>query len=92
MSATVDFGYNYVFDLALRLSAEEQAQLLRELSGKSLSSQEKRESFLPESDATPYSPDEFYEFLLRGPVIDEEHIRLMQDAREEVNRCGPMSW
>ena len=52
----------------------------------------KRESFLPGPDESPYSPEEFYEFLLRGPVIPEEQIELMLAAREEVNRCGPISW
>lgn len=89
MSTTIRYGYDYVFGLALHLSPEEQERLLRELPS---TSKDKRESFLAASDATPYSSEEFCEFLLRGPVIDEEHIQLMLDAREEVNRCGPMSW
>ena len=93
MSTTIEYGYNYIFDLASRLSPEEQKQLLRELSDNSSStSKERRESLLSEPDAAPYSPDEFYEFLLHGPVIDDEHIRLMLEAKEEVNRCGPILW
>ena len=91
MSTTIEYGY--VFDLATRLSTEEQIRLLRELSGNIPSIPYKmQESFLPESDNIPYSPEAFYEFLLRGPVIEEKQIRQMSDAREEVNRCRPISW
>jgi hypothetical protein len=93
MSTITGFNYDYVFNLAARLSPEEQARLLRELpNGTSSKPVEKYGGFLSEPEETPYSPDEFYEFLLRGPVIDEEHIEFMLDAREEVNRCRPISW
>ena len=93
MSALTVFNYDYVFNLAVRLSPEEQARLLRELpNGTPSKPVEKYGGFLPKPDVTPYSPDEFYEFLLRGPVIDEEHIGFMLDAREEFNRCCPISW
>ena len=93
MSVTTGFSYDYVFNLASMLSPEEQTRLVRELpSGISAKPVNKSESFLPEPDDTPYSPEEFCEFLLRGPVIDEEHIELMLAAREVVNRCQPISW
>ena len=112
-SATTGFSYDYVFDLALRLSPEEQGRLLRELPNGTMSrdtmskdivskdivlgssaaeADEKRECFLSETDAVPYSHEEFYDFLLSGPVIDEEHIQLMLEAKGEVNRCHPISW
>jgi len=93
MSVATGFNYDYVFNLASLLSTEERTRLVRELpNGISAKPETKYESFLPESDAAPYSAEEFYEFLLRGPVIPEEQIELMQAAREEVNRCQPISW
>ena len=98
MSAATSFNYDYVFNLASLLSTEEQTRLIRELpngtSVKGISAKpvEKSESFLPEPDRPPYAPGEFLEVLLNGPVIDEEHIELMLAAREEVNKCRPISW
>jgi len=93
MSAATGFSYDDVFNLASLLSPEEQTRLVRELpKGISAQPEWKRESFLTEPDDTPYSAEEFCEFLLRGPVIPEEQIELMLAAREEVNRCGPISW
>ena len=93
MSTATGFSYDYVFNLASLLSAEEQTRLVRELpNGTSTKPEWKRESFLPEPDDAPYSPEEFLEFLLNGPVIDEEHIEHMLAAREVVNRCRPISW
>jgi len=93
MSAAAGFSYDYVFNLVSRLTPEEQERLIRELPGvPSLKSKEKHESLLSEPDGTPYSPEKFYQFLLSGPVIDEEHVQMMLDAREEINRCQPISW
>jgi len=93
MSAAIGFNYDQVFNLASLLSPEEQTRLLRELPNSiSAKPKEQSESFLPEPDATPYSSEEFLEFLLNGPVIDEEHIGLMLAAKEEINRCHPISW
>ena len=73
-----DYGYDYVFELASKLSPEEQGRLVWEL---------------PNSAAQkPYCAEEFCEFLLRGPVIDETQIQLMIEAKEEVNKCRPISW
>jgi len=83
VSTIIGLSYDYVFDLAVQLPPEEQRRLIRELPSDFSSK---------EQDAVPYSPEEFYQFLLRGPVIDEEQIQLMLDAREEVNRCHPISW
>jgi len=75
-------GVRGYLEIALQLSPEEQEQLLQELSnGALLKSGTKRESFFSEAEDAPYSPEEFYEFLLRGPVIDETQIQLMLDAK-----------
>ena len=93
MSLTTNYGYDYVFELASRLSPVERERLARSITGNiTPESSEKHESFLPESDDVPYSPEMYSEFLLRGPVIDEKQIQLMLGAREEVNRCRPISW
>jgi hypothetical protein len=96
MSVVARTSYDYVFNLASLLSPEEQTRLVRELpkSVSEVSAKPKinyeHESFLPDQDTPPYAPGEFYEFLLQGPVIDEEHIELMLAAREEVNKCQPI--
>ena len=77
MSATTTLDYDYVFELATKLSKEEQDRLLREL---------------PRASLPPYSREKFLEFLRNGPVIPEENIQLMLEAREEINRCQPISW
>jgi hypothetical protein len=97
MSATVNFDYDHVFNLASQLSPEERTRLLRELPrGKTPKSEIKYESefesFLPAPDAPLLSREEFLEVLRNGPVIPEEQIELMLAAREEVNKCQPISW
>ena len=82
MPITTNYGYDYVFELASRLSPVEKRRLVRNITGRDTS----------EPGLAPYSPEKFYEFLLSGPVIEEEQIQLMQDAREEVNQCRPISW
>ena len=77
MSTTTELDYDYVFELATKLSKEEQGRLVREL---------------PRASLPPYCPEKYLEFLLHGPVIPEENIQLMLEAREEVNRCQPISW
>jgi hypothetical protein len=81
--------------LATLLSPEEQKRLLRELPSSKTAKPEIKyeyESFLPDPDTPLYSPEEFLEILLRAPVIPEEQIELMLAAREEVNKCQPISW
>ena len=77
MSATTELDYDYVFELATKLPKEEQDRLMREL---------------PNASLPPYCHEKYLEFILRGPVIPEENIQLMLEAREEVNKCQPISW
>jgi len=95
MSVATGFNYKYVFDLAVQLSPEEQKRLVRELPNSTAPKpKEQFESFLPDPDEEeePYDNEEFYQFLLNGPVLSEEHIQRMLDAREEVNKCRPIVW
>jgi len=95
MTATTGFNYNYVFDLAVQLSPEEQKRLVQELpNGTAPKPKEKFESFLPDPDEEeePYDHEEFCQFILNGPVLSEEQIQRMLDAREEVNKCRPIVW
>ena len=77
MSTTTGLKYDQVFELATQLSKEEQDRLIREL---------------PNASLPPYCREKYLEFLLRGPVFDEASIQLMQEAREEINKCQPISW
>ena len=95
MSATTAFNYNYVFDLAVQLSPEEQKRLVRELpNGTETKPVRNFGSFLPEpgEEEEPYDHEEFCQFILNGPVLSEEQIQRMLDAREEVNKCRPIVW
>jgi hypothetical protein len=93
MPATIAFNYDQVFELVMQLSPAEQTRLVQELPKETIQKVEKsRESFIPEDDGAPYSHEEFLEFLLHFPVIGEEQIQLMLEAREEVNKCQPISW
>jgi hypothetical protein len=92
MTATTGSNYNYVFDLAVQLSPEEQKRLVQELpNGTAPKPKEKFESFLPDPDEEeePYDHEEFCQFILNGPVLSEEQIQRMLDAREEVNKWQP---
>lgn len=86
MSTTNDFGYDYVFELAKQLTPEEKAKLAQSLQADAVSS--KRE---PEPKRK-MSPEEYYELLMNGPVLSEEEIQLMLDAKETVNQCQPISF
>ena len=93
MSLTTNCGYDYVFELASRLSLAERERLARSITGHNiLDPGKKPESFQPESNHDPHSPEDLCEFVLRGPVIEDDQIQFLRDADEEVNRCRPISW
>jgi hypothetical protein len=36
------------------------------------------------------SKQEYYEFLMKGAVINENDIQLIQNAKKEIDRCRPI--
>jgi hypothetical protein len=89
MSTTLE--YHHVFDLAQQLSTDERIRLIQELQsvGAAGDAPQQNESFLPDSNTPKLSPQEYYEFILQGPVLDEEDIQKMLDAKKEVDQCRP---
>jgi len=82
MQMTIDVGYDQVFQLVRQLSPKEKTRL-----------------FLESACPTTYStvselevPDEeYYEFLMNFPVVSEEEIELILEAKKEVDKCRPVS-
>jgi hypothetical protein len=67
--------YNKVFELASQLSPEEQKLLVQKLN----------------QTKNIMSKQEYYDFLMQGPIISEDEIRLMLNAKKEVDQCRPAS-
>ena len=111
MSTAIQYGYDYVFDLASRLSPKEQRRLLRELpNGSSFQSKEPQESVpaepiisreeieefkrIGERRQRKRSPEEIeanrqrlLNILLNCPVLTDEELQGIEDARKEINEC-----
>ena len=134
MSTAIEYGYNYVFDLASRLSAEEQDRLVREMDasrkkpkepvqpvretddshvdydwsltefrmveytvpGEPIISAERLEEIkrIGERRQKKRTPEELeenrqrlLEILLNCPVMSDEDLQGIIDARKEFNEC-----
>ena len=82
MTTTNEFGYDHVFELARQLSPEEREKLAQSLlAGKAR----------PFESEPKMTEEEYYEFLMNFPVISEEEIRLMEEAKKTVDQCQPIS-
>ncbi len=77
MQLTVNLGYDQVFDLAHQLTPEEQKRLAQSLL-----------TFDAETEKNTHemTQEEYYEFLMNFPVISEEEIQLMLEAKKEVDK------
>jgi len=82
MQMTIDIGYDQVFQLVRQLSPKEKIRLFRE-------------SACPTTYpavSEPEVPDEeYYKFLMNFPVVSEEEIELILEAKKEVDKCRPVS-
>jgi len=70
-------GYNFVFELARQLISEDRIRLREELVHID------KRSILPEPEMTC---EEYYKFLIQCPVIDEESIQKIQEAKGIINQ------
>jgi hypothetical protein len=68
-------GYTAIFELAQRLSLEKRSLLVQELN----------------QTKNIMSKQEYYDFLMQGPIISEDEIQLMLNAKKEVDQCRPAS-
>jgi hypothetical protein len=47
---------------------------------------------MPSKTPEPIIPDEeYYEFLMNFPVVSEEEIERILEAKKEVDKCRPVS-
>ena len=82
MQMTIDVGYDQVFQLVRQLSPKDKVRLVRE----GVLSNAFSDVSEPEM-----SDEEYYEFAMNFPVISEEEIGLMLEAKKEVDQCRPIS-
>lgn len=82
MRITIDFGYDQVFELARQLSPEEREKLVHDL---------QETDSEPDKTERKMTKEEYYEFLMNFPVISEEEIQLMEEAKKMVDQCRPIS-
>jgi len=82
MQMTIDVGYDQVLQLFRQLSPRDRTRLVRE-------------NALPTTHpnvSEPEIPDEeYYEFLMNFPVVSEEEIEQILEAKKEVDQCRPVS-
>jgi hypothetical protein len=82
MQLTIDIGYDQVFQLVRQLSPKERERLFHE-NGFSIT---------PSKQAVPEVFDEeYYDFLMKFPVVSEEEIEQIYEAKKEVDKCRPVS-
>jgi hypothetical protein len=81
MQLTIDLGYDQIFQLVRQLSPSDKERLFHE------SSDFATPMKIPEPEM---SDEEYYEFAMNFPVISEEEIGLMLEAKKEVDKCRPI--
>ena len=82
MQMTIDVGYDQVVQLFRQLPPKEKERLFRESECPIMC------SHVPE----PEVPDEeYYKFLMNFPVVSEEEIERILEAKKEVDQCRPVS-
>ena len=81
MQMTINVGYDQVYELVRQLPPREKIRLHESLFSTTLPG-------IPESK-TP--DEEYYEFLMNFPVVSEEEIEQILEAKKEVDKCRPVS-
>jgi hypothetical protein len=75
MQLTIDIGYDQVFQLVRQLTPRERERLTKDI-----------------AFVEPEIPDkEYYEFLMNFPVVSEEEIEHILEAKKEIDKCRPVS-
>lgn len=82
MQITIDFGYDQVFELVRQLSPEEREKLVHDI---------QETDSEPDKAERKMTKEEYHEFLMNFPVISEEEIQLMEEAKKMVDQCRPIS-
>ena len=79
MQMTLDIGYDQIYELVRQLPPREKIRLHESIFS----------SPFPGS-AEPEIPDkEYYEFLMNFPVVSEEEVEQILEAKKEVDKCRP---
>ena len=82
MQMTIDIGYDQVFQLVRQLSPTEKTRLFRESACATT---------YPAISEPEVPDEEYYEFLMNFPVVSEEEIERILEAKKEVDKCRPVS-
>ena len=79
MQLTINIGYDQIYELVRQLPPKEKMRLHESI-------------FSPfPSVSEPNVPDdEYYEFLMNFPVVSEEEIEQILEAKKEVDKCRPV--
>ena len=82
MQMTINLDYDQVAQLVQQLSPADRERLFSE-----------NGHYTPPSRLPPpiIPSKEYCEMLMNLPVISEEEVERMQEAREGINRCRPVS-
>jgi hypothetical protein len=83
MQLTINIGYDQVFELVRQLPPRERRQLFLE---------SEFSAAIPKPPPSTASNEEmsderYYEFLMNFPVVSEEEIEHILEAKREVNQC-----
>ena len=82
MQATINIEYDQVFELVRQLPPRERKRLFLE---------SEFSTVIPTLPETEISDEEYYEFLMNFPVVSEEEIEQILEAKKEVDKCRPVS-
>ena len=81
MQMTINIGYDQVYELVRQLPPKEKIRLHESIFS----------TPFPSRSESDVSDDEYYEFLMNFPVVSEEEIEQILEAKKEVDKCRPVS-
>jgi len=84
MQLTINIGYDQIYELVRQLPATEKIRLVQE--GVFATAFP-----FPKSPEPELSDEEYYEFLMNFPVVSDEEIERILEAKKEVDQCRPVS-
>jgi len=87
MQLTVNIGYDQIFELVRQLPPRERRQLFLESEFSTAVPKPPQSTVFNEE----IYDEEYYEFLMNFPVVSEEEIEHILEAKREVNQCRPLS-
>ena len=78
---TINIGYDQVCELIRQILPKEKIRLIQE---------GVLANTFPNNSETEISDEEYYEFLMRFPVVSEEEVERILESKKEVDQCCPV--